>query len=396
MSDGILIIGGGLAAARAVKSYREEGGTDPIRLLSSDSAYPYFRPPLSKRYMRGEIDADDTLVEAPAFYEQHDCTVELETTVASVRDHDVELDTGDLVPFERLVLASGSSPRQLEAPGADLDGVHTLRTLADATEIRERAAQSKRALVTGPNFIGLETTASLTQRGVDVTLVVRGDQLFPALAVPAFSRFLDDLYREHGVELLYKDEVAEVTGEDGRIAAVRTKGGEEREAGLLIAGIGVTPNTAFLEGAGLEIDDGVLVNERFESSRPDVWAIGDVARFFDPVYGHPRRIEHASNASYQGTELGKVLAGTGSGYDQVSLFFSEVFGAGIRFLGDHTGHDALVEHGDFHDGNAVTLHTAGGRIVSALAMGQEDEVLERLKELIRAKAPAGEFALVAS
>ena len=278
-------------------------------------------------------------------------------------------------------------------PASDLDGVHTLRTLADAREIRERAARSERALVTGPNFIGLETTASLTQRGVQVTLVVRGNQLFPALAVPAFSRFLDDLYREHGVELLYEDEVAEVTGEAGRIATVKTKGGEEREADLLVAGIGVTPNTAFLDGAGLEIDDGVLVNERFETSRQDVWAIGDVARFFDPVYGRPRRIEHASNASYQGTELGKVLAGSGPGYDQVSLFFSEVFGAGIRFLGDHTGHDALVEHGDFHEGSAVTLHTAGGRIVAALAMGQEDDVLERLKELIRAKAPAGEFAL---
>jgi 3-phenylpropionate/trans-cinnamate dioxygenase ferredoxin reductase component len=389
--DGIVIVGGGLATARCVKSYREEGGTDPLRVLSSDSAYPYFRPPLSKRYLRGEIEAEDTLVEAPEFYAAHDCAVELETTVVSIGDREVRIEPGTRVPFDRLVLASGATPRHLDVPGADLDGVFTLRTLANATAIRERAAQAERAVVTGPNFIGLETTASLTQRGVRVTLVVRGDALFPALAVPAFSRFLDDLYREHGVELLYGDAVGEITGEEGRIATVKTTGGEEREADILIAGIGVAPKTSFLQGAGLDVDDGAVVNERFETSRPDVWAIGDVARFFDPVYGRHRRIEHASNASYQGTELGKVLAGTGPGYDQVSLFFSEVFGVGVRFLGDHTGHDGLVEHGDFHDGNAVTLHTAGGRIVAALAMGQEDDVLERLKALIREQAPAGDF-----
>jgi NADPH-dependent 2,4-dienoyl-CoA reductase/sulfur reductase-like enzyme len=139
----------------------------------------------------------------------------------------------------------------------------------------------------------------------------------------------------------------------------------------------------------------VVVNERFESSRPDVWAIGDVAQFFDPIYGRRRRIEHASNASYQGTELGKVLAGTGKGFDHVSLFFSEVFGAGVRFLGDHTGHDGIVEHGDYRDGKAVALHTADGRIVAALAMGQEDDVIESLQDLIREKAPAHAFALAA-
>ena len=265
------------------------------------------------------------------------------------------------MPFERLVLASGSSPRRLEVPGADLDGVYTLRTLADATEIRERAAQSARALVTGRTSSASRRRHRSRSGASRSTLVVRGDELFPALAVPAFSRFLDELYREHGVELLYKDEVAEVTGEDGRIATVKTKGGEEREADLLIAGIGVTPNTAFLEGRAGDRRRRAVVNERFEthgrtSGRSETSRASSI-----PSTGGPRRIEHASNASYQGTELGKVLAGTGSGYDQVSLFFSEVFGAGIRFLGDHSGHDALVEHGDFHDGNAVTLHTADGR-----------------------------------
>jgi NADPH-dependent 2,4-dienoyl-CoA reductase/sulfur reductase-like enzyme len=383
-------VGGGLASARVVKAYHEAGGADALRILSSDTEYPYFRPPLSKRFMRGEVDADGTLVEERSYYEEHGCAVDLETTVASVGASEVRLASGDVVPFDRLVVATGATPRKLDVPGADLDGVFSLRTLADATAIRSRAADARRAFVVGTNFIGLETAASLTQLGVEVTICDRGDQLFAALEVPAFSAFLADLYREHGVEVLSGDEVAEIRG-NGSISSVVTKNGEERDTDLLVAGIGVVPNTGALVDAGLELDDGVLVNERFQSSRDNVFAVGDVARFYDPVYGRRRRIEHASNASYQGAELGKVLAGADGGYDTVSMFFSEVFGAAIRYLGDATGHDGVVQSGDFANGEAIVLQTAGDRIVAALTMGQDDDELERLKDLIRAKALASEF-----
>ncbi len=192
------------------------------------------------------------------------------------------------------------------------------------------------------------------------------------------------------MKLLFDDEVAEILG-DGQINSVVTKGGEERDADLLIAGIGVAANTSLAEGAGLDVDDGVLVNVRFETSRPGVYAVGDVARFHDPIFKRRRRIEHWSNANYQGTELGKVLAGVGDGYDTVSSFFSEIFGASIRFFGDSTGHDDVVQHGDFRDGSAVCLHTAEGSIVAALTMGQEDDVNDRIKELIRDHASVEDF-----
>jgi NADPH-dependent 2,4-dienoyl-CoA reductase/sulfur reductase-like enzyme len=390
MSAGIVIVGGGLAAAKTVTGYREAGGTDALRLLTSDSSFPYHRPPLSKRYLRGEIEASGTLVEQPDFYAQHDCRCDLETTVVSVHDGEVELSSGERVPFDRLVIASGASPRQLDVPGADLGGVYTLRTLANSTAIRERAAESRRAFIIGSNFIGLETAASLTQLGVEVTLCDRGDQLFRALETPAYSDYLRELYEEKGVELLFGDEVAEIRG-NGHIASVVTRGGEERDADLLIAGIGVVPNTSFVEGAGVDVDDGVLVNTRFETSREGVYAVGDVARFHDPIFMRRRRIEHWSNANYQGGELGKVLAGEGEGYNTVSSFFSEIFGASIRFFGDSTGHDDVVQHGDFHDGQAACLHTAEGRIVAALTMGQEDDVNDRIKELIRERAAAEDF-----
>jgi NADPH-dependent 2,4-dienoyl-CoA reductase/sulfur reductase-like enzyme len=390
MSAGIVIVGGGLAAAKTVTSYREAGGKEPVRMLTSDSSFPYHRPPLSKRYLRGEIDAGGTLVEQPDFYAEHDCRCDLEATVVAVHDADVELSSGERVPFGRLVLATGASPRRLDVPGADLGGVYTLRTLANSTAIRERAAESRRAFVVGSNFIGLETAASLTQLGLEVSLCDRGSQLFRALETPSYSAYLRELYEEKGVELLFEDEVAEIRG-DGRVSSVVTRSGEERDADLLIAGIGVLPNTSLAEGAGLEVDDGVIVNTRFETSREGVYAVGDVARFHDPIFQRRRRIEHWSNASYQGTELGKLLATGDGGYDTVSSFFSEIFGASIRFFGDSTGHDDTVEHGDFREGKAVCLHTAAGRVVAALTMGQEDETNDRIKQLIRDGASADDF-----
>ena len=401
MSDGILIIGGGLAAARAVKSYREEGGTDPIRLLTSDSAYPYFRPPLSKRYMRGEIEADDTLVEAPAFYD-------------AARLHGRARDDRRLgprprcrarhraivVPFERLVLASGTSPRQLEVAGRrPRRRLHAADARRRDSDPRARGAVATRALVIGPNFIGLETTASLTQRG-------RRGHARRAAATSCSRRSRCPPSRGSSTSSTASTASSSSTrtrsprsrGEDGRIAVRRRRRAARSARPTCSSPASASRRTPrFLDGAGLEIDDGVLVNERFESSRPDVWAIGDVARFFDPVYGHHRRIEHASNASYQGAELGKVLAGKRGGLRHgvgcSSPRCSEQASASSAITRVTTRSSSTETS---TTGTRSTLHTAGGRIVAALTMGQEDDVLERMKELIRAKAPAGEFALVAS
>jgi 3-phenylpropionate/trans-cinnamate dioxygenase ferredoxin reductase subunit len=390
VSAGIVVVGGGLAAARVVKAYREAGGGDPVRVLAAEPAYPYSRPPLSKRFLRGEIEADGTLVEQPEFYAEHDCRCDLETTVVAIHGGEVELSSGERVAFERLVVASGASPRRLDVPGADLDGVFALRTLADSTAIRECAGTAARAFVVGSNFIGLETAASLTQLGLEVTLCDRGDQLFRVLECPPFSAHLDSVYRAHGVELLYEDEIAEIRG-NGRVQSVVTRAGAEREADIVVAGIGVVPNTALLEGTGVQVADGVVVDERFESSVPGIYAVGDVARFHDPLFGRSRRIEHWSNAAYQGSELGKILAGAPGGYDTVSSFFSEMFGQGIRFFGDSTGHDELVPHGDFAEGEAVYCYVAEGRLVAALAMGTGDEENARLRELIRTGGAASAF-----
>jgi NADPH-dependent 2,4-dienoyl-CoA reductase/sulfur reductase-like enzyme len=383
--SGIVVVGGGLATSRLVKAYREAGGADPTTVISADVDPPYHRPPLSKRYLRGEIERDGTLVEPESFYSEHDVELRLGTVVSAVRDGSLDLDGGERVPFGRLVLASGATPRRLDARGADLEGVFTLRTLSNSTAIRERARASKRAVIVGTGFIGLEVAASFRALGLDVTIVDPGTQLFRLLEAPPLSKYLAELYREQGVELVLGEGVAEFLG-NGEVRSVVTSSGRVLDADLCVVGIGVTPNVGFLDGAGLHLDDGVVVNAKFETPVPNVYAIGDVARFFDPVFGRRRRIEHWSNANYQGTELGKLLAGVDGGYDVVSSFFTELFGKVFKVFGDTTVHDELVMRGDFRNGSAIGFYLSEGHIVAALTLGQDEDTEAELKDAIRARA----------
>jgi 3-phenylpropionate/trans-cinnamate dioxygenase ferredoxin reductase subunit len=391
MNDGpIVIVGGGLAAARAVKGYREAGGEAPVTMLSADSALPYHRPPLSKGFLRGEIVEDKVFVEPESFYADHGVDVRLSTRVTDidVQARQVETEAGDRVAYERLVLASGSVPRRLGVPGENLEGVHLYRTLADARAVRGAAAGARRAIVVGGSFIGMETTASLTRNGVGVTPLELADALFASLRAPDVSRSLAQLYEQHGVDVFLGESIAEFRGRAGRLTGAITGGGREIEADLAIVGVGVTPSIDFLDGSAIEVEDGVLVNERFETSVEDVYAVGDIARFHDPVFGHARRIEHWSNANHQGAQVGKLLAGENTPYDYVALFFSEVFGVRLGLLGDlDGGHDELVLRGSIEEGALLGLYLREGRLVAALLHNQDDETQARLDALLRAQAP---------
>jgi NADPH-dependent 2,4-dienoyl-CoA reductase/sulfur reductase-like enzyme len=323
----LVIAGGGLTAARAIKSYREAGGSGPIALVCKESVLPYHRPALSKRYLRGETDAP--FAEDEAFYRKRDVEVLLGMAVTAVdlSARTVTTDGGD-VAYGQLLLATGAAPRRLRVPGASLTGIYALRTLKDSDAIRDAARAAGRAVIVGGGFIGMEVAASLRQLGLAVTLVHMGEGLFDQLGSRDLSDQLLAVYRDHGVDILLEEEVARFGGHDA-LEYVETKSGLCVEADIAVVGIGVFPNSEFLEGSGLALDNGVVVNERFETAAPGVYAAGDVANFYDPLYARRRRIEHWSNANYQGTEVGKVLAGQHGGYDTVSSFFSEVLGSTI-------------------------------------------------------------------
>ena len=347
------IIGGGLSSAKVVEAYREAGGTEEIVLVSADAHPPYHRPPLSKRLLRGEAEPPDTLVRPAEWYAENGVDLRLNTRVESI----------DELGADRVVLATGARPRQL-------DGAMTLRTLDSALELRSRARESKTATVIGGSFIGSEVTASLTHLGVQVTHIVREGRIFPTLQAPPLSDALGALWKEHGVDF-------------------RTDAAGAPETDFTLAGIGVELNLELATAAGLEVRSGVVVNDRFETSQPNVYAIGDIAEFYDPLYRRHRRIEHWSTANYHGTQLGKLLADDDdASYSAVSSFFSEVFGYNLRLFGDQSGHDSLDVEGDFRAGKAIGRFRKDGHTIAAVTTGQEDEAHAALEQEIRAGAAA--------
>jgi NADPH-dependent 2,4-dienoyl-CoA reductase/sulfur reductase-like enzyme len=392
MTFDLIIVGGGLASARAIKSFREAGGEGSMLLVSRDATLPYHRPPLSKRFLRGETD-EEPLVEDEAFYADHGVEVRLETRVSSVdtRSHEVEID-GDRVGYGKLLLATGAWPRRLRVPGGDLEGVFTLRTVSNSKAIREAATESERAVIVGAGFIGMEVAASLRQLDKEVTMVHLGHWLFDQLGVEQLSDELAALYEQKGVELVLGNEVKGFEG-NGRVQALTTKNGRRVEADFAVVGIGVDPVTDFLVGSGVEVDNGIVVDQRFQTNVADVYAVGDVARFYDPLFERRRRIEHWSNANYQGTEVGKVLAGTAKGYDTVSTFFTEIFGITIRVFGDARRDAAVETHGALLENDLYALYgDERGEVIGALSVGQSEEVEELLKRQIASHAPLRELA----
>jgi NADPH-dependent 2,4-dienoyl-CoA reductase/sulfur reductase-like enzyme len=391
----LVIVGGGLASARAIKKYRLAGGNGRVALLTRDRTVPYHRPPLSKRYLRGEVEQHETLVEPHTFYEKNDVELLLGTDVTEVipGDHAVVTRDGQRHRYEKLLLATGAVPLMLPVDGVDLPGVFSLRSLDDSTAIRKAASDARDAVVVGSGFIGMEVAASLTQLGLDVTLVTRDTDLFAQLGSPEISEHLVNLYRHYGVDVIRGDEVRTFAGRS-RLNTVELHSGEPLAAGLAVVGIGVKPAISFLDGSGIAVDNGIVVDERFRTNAPDVYAVGDVANFFDPLYQRRRRIEHWSNANYAGGEVGRILAGADGGYDRVSTFFTESFGITLKVFGDTASHDDRVLRGSFDAGDAIVFYFEGGRLVGTLHTGQNEGTEETLKRLIGAGAAARDLGLL--
>jgi NADPH-dependent 2,4-dienoyl-CoA reductase/sulfur reductase-like enzyme len=385
----LVIAGGGLTAARAIKSYRDAGGAGSIALLSKEGLLPYHRPALSKRYLRGETGTP--FAEDEAFYRERDVEVLLGTAVSGVDvgARTVTATNGDFA-YEKLLLATGATPRRLRVPGADLAGAYALRTLEDSHAIREAARAAGRAVVVGAGFIGMEVAASLRQLGLAVTMIHMGNGLFDQLGSTELSDQLLTLYRERGVDVVLEEEVARFGGADA-VEYAETTSGLCVEANLAVVGVGVVPNVDFLAGSDVELDNGIVVDERFETTAPRVYAAGDVANFFDPLYRRRRRIEHWSNANYQGTEVGKILAGQDGGYDSVSSFFSEVFGTTIKVFGDTSRGVQLPAEGSLESG-FLAGYGEGGRLVGAISVGQGEETEALVRDLIAERAPADALA----
>ena len=378
-----VIVGGGLAGAKAAETLRAEGFDGRLVLIGDEAERPYERPPLTKDYLRGESPREDAYVHPDPFYGEHDVELMTETTVTALDParSRVELDRGGPLEYHRLLLTTGAEPRRLPIAGADLDGIHYLRTLADCDALRERLDQGGRVVVIGAGWIGAEFAASARQLGAEVTLIDPGSVPLERVLGPEVGAVYRHVHRDHGVQLLPGTGVEGFEGE-GSVRVVRTSDGQAIECDFVAVGIGVTPRTALAEAAGIKVDDGIVVDAALATSAPGVYAAGDVAGAWHPFYGRQVRVEHWANALNQGSAAARSMLGQTVAYDRIPYFFSDQYDLGMEYSGYATEWDEVVFRGDPASYEFIAFWLRGGRVVAGMNANVWD-VNDQIQALIR-------------
>lgn len=392
----VVIVGGGLTAARAAESLRERGFGGEVVVVTEERRLPYERPPLSKGYLNGS-DASGTVYPlGTAWYRDHDVEVRrgVRATALDTGRRIVETDAGPLA-YDRLLLATGASPRRFEGPGAGLRGVHLLRSLPDSTHLRTALrAGGRRVVVVGAGWIGLETAAAARGYGNEVTALGRGEVPLEAAVGAEIGRVFARLHEEQGADLRMGTAVSALTGERGRVTGVVLGTGERVPADVVILGIGATPNTELAASAGLTIDNGVVTDAAFRTGRDGVLAAGDVANVFNPTLGHHLRVDHWANADRSGRAVGRALAGETVEYDEIPYFYTDQYDLGMEYsgYGELAAGAELVVRGDLAAREFVALWLREGRVVAGMNVNVWD-VNEEVQRLIRSGAVVDRAAL---
>jgi 3-phenylpropionate/trans-cinnamate dioxygenase ferredoxin reductase subunit len=384
-SQRFVIVGASLAGAKAAQALREGGFDGEILLIGAEPEPPYERPPLSKDYLRGESEREKAQVHAEEFYEQQQIELMTGRTVTrvDVQGSAITLDDRRSITYDKLLLATGAEPRKLTVPGSELDGILYLRTLADADVLRERLGNGGRVAVVGAGWIGSEVAASARQKGLDVTLIdplaLPNERIFGE-EVGAFYR---DVHADHGVQLALGEGVEAFEGE-GHVRAVRTSSGQVVECDFALVGIGVVPRTQLAADAGLQVDNGVMVDENLQTSAPTVFAAGDVANAWHPLYGRRIRVEHWANALNQGPAAARSMLGNPAAYDRIPYFFSDQYDVGMEYSGFASEWDQVVFRGERDGGEFVAFWLKDGRVVAGMNVNVWD-VNEHVQALIRSR-----------
>jgi 3-phenylpropionate/trans-cinnamate dioxygenase ferredoxin reductase subunit len=385
MPETLVIVGANLAGGQAAATLREEGFDGRVVLIGEEPRPPYERPFLSKEYLRGEQPFEKALVRPTGFYEANAIETRFGVRVTGVDSAGrmVEMAGGEGLRYDKLLLATGVRNRRFPIPGLDLSGVHDLRTVADADRIRSDIRPGRRAVVVGMGFIGAEVTASLRQSGVEVTVVeFSKTPLFRVLGEQV-GRAIEGLHRDHGVEMLFEDAVAAFEGA-GRVERVRTKGGRRIECDFAVVGVGVEPATELVAGTGIEIANGIKVDEYCRTSVEGVYAAGDVANHYHPVFRRRVRVEHWQNALKQGPAAARSMLGRGKPYDEVHWFWSDQYDANVQYAGFHTEWDELVVRGSLADRDFVAFYLKDRRVLASVAINRGKD-LRRSMPLIKSQ-----------
>ncbi|MGH2851905.1 MAG: NAD(P)/FAD-dependent oxidoreductase, partial [Solirubrobacteraceae bacterium] len=342
-----VIVGASLAGAKAAEELRTQGFDGSIVLIGAEPEIPYERPPLSKDYLRGESDREKTRVHPLSFYATHQIELLTATTVTAVDPHErrITLADGGERGYDRLLLATGSQPRTIDLPGADLGGVCYLRTLADCDALRGRLEDGGPLVVVGAGWIGSEVAASARQLGLDVTVVEPAAEPLLRVLGPELGAFYRDVHREHGVEMLVGTGVERFEG-DGSVERVHTSDGRALDCAFVVVGVGAGPRVELAKAAGIEVESGVVVDASLASSAPGVYAAGDIAEAWHPFFERRIRVEHWSTALNQGPAAARAMLGQDVSYDRLPYFFSDQYDVGMEYRGFAAEWDRVVFRGD--------------------------------------------------
>jgi 3-phenylpropionate/trans-cinnamate dioxygenase ferredoxin reductase subunit len=387
MDRTFVVVGASIAGASAAATLRDEGFDGRIVLLGAEPHLPYDRPPLSKGYLTGSFPAEKLPLRPPGYWEEQEIDLRLgaRATALDPGARAIELEGGERLPYDAVLLATGGRNRRLPIPGAELPGRFDLRTVDDADRLREAVAAAGRAVVVGMGFIGSEIAASLRSLGLEVVAIEPFRAPLERVLGLEVGRVIGELHAEHGVELLLGESVAAFEGDD-RIRGVRTSTGRVVGCDLAVVGVGIVPAVELAEAAGLTVDNGILVDELCRTSAEGVYAAGDVARHFHPLHGAHIRVEHWKNAVEQGAAAARSMLGRGEPYAEVHWFWSDQYDANLQYLGHHTSWDELVVRGSLDERRFVAFYLEHGVPLAAVGMNAGRD-LRRAAGVIRAGKP---------
>jgi 3-phenylpropionate/trans-cinnamate dioxygenase ferredoxin reductase component len=382
---GIVIVGGAMAGGNAAVTLREEGYRDRVTLIGREMGVPFGRPPLSKTYLRSEEDLSGWYVRPPGWYEEHDVerlagsSVEVIDTTA----HTALLSSGQELPYQKVLIATGGQNRRLGLPGAGLPGLHYLRTVAECEAIKAEAVAGRRAVVVGMSFIGSEVAASLAQLGVHVTTIFPGKFPLERVLGGEIGAIFGAIHRENGVELLAGEQVAAFEGTE-RVEAVTTASGVRVPCDFAVAGVGIEPVVPAFTGQPVAQDNGVLVDELCRASAADVYAAGDVANILHPLFGRVR-VEHYNNAEKQGAAAARSMLGSAAPYDYIYSFWSDQYDHKLEYVGYATKWDEFVVRGSLQERKLVGFYLVKGVVRAAVGLDRGgDPELDRGSEMAAA------------
>ncbi|HEY0717872.1 MAG TPA: FAD-dependent oxidoreductase [Streptosporangiaceae bacterium] len=385
-----VIAGASLAGARAAEALRTEGFGGQIVLIGHERHYPYERPPLSKGYLLGSEGRDSIFVHKDSWYAEHGVDLRLGTGVTAI-DRELRqltLSTGEIVGYDKLLLTTGATPTLLPVPGAGAHGVQYLRSVDDSERLRETLSAASSVVIVGAGWIGLEVAAAARHAGVATTVVSLDEQpLLPVLG-PELAPVFAGLHREHGVDLRLGTQVDRILVGAGAATGVRLSDGTELEADAVIVGIGVTPAAELAQAAGLDVDGGVLTDAGLRTSDPDIFAAGDVARAYHPVFGTRLRVGHWANARHQPVAAARSMLGQDVAYDRLPYFFSDQYDLGMEYTGHVTpgGYDRVVFRGDVGQREFVAFWLSHGLVLAGMNVNIWD-VTDDIRDLIRDGLP---------